>query len=205
MRDHLRYIDEIQCAAARIVNAMRNIAKLNGDPNGVYDSFHIRRGDFQYQSVRIGAEAIYSNIHDVLVENSTIYIATDERNMTFFDPLRKHYNIYFLSDFRYLIEGINVNYFGMLDQRVASRGRTFVGVYFSTFTGYINRMRGYHSQKEKLPGYERGELNSYFYAEPYHKHAMRKYHSLGHELWAREFPIGWRDIDFDVKPDEMIA
>ena len=44
VRDHLRYIDEIQCAAARVVNAVRRKAIENGSPDGIYDSFHIRRG-----------------------------------------------------------------------------------------------------------------------------------------------------------------
>jgi GDP-fucose protein O-fucosyltransferase len=48
VRDHLRYVDEIQCAAARVVHAMRKISKKNGN-GGVFDTFHIRRGDFQYK------------------------------------------------------------------------------------------------------------------------------------------------------------
>lgn len=198
VRDHLRYIDEIQCAAARIVHAMRQKAIENGDPTGVYDSFHIRRGDFQYKETRINAQEIYENIKDVLVENSTIFVATDEKDMNFFDPLREHYNLYFLKDFKHLIKDVNANYMGMLDQRIASRGRTFVGSYFSTFTGYINRMRGYHSQMDKLPGYENGELNSYYYVPVRNKDQMRVYHAIRAPMWAREFPIGWRDIDQDL-------
>jgi hypothetical protein len=133
-----------------------------------------------------------------LVENSTIFIATDERNLTFFDPLRNHYHVYFLHDFKDQLEDLNKNFYGMLDQRIASRGRTFVGAYYSTFTGYINRMRGYHSQKDKLPGYEKGELNSYYYMPTKHKNAMRNYHSIKAPFWAREFPAGWRDIDHDL-------
>lgn len=49
VRDHLRYIDEIQCAAARIVHGMREISKKNGN-GGIFDTFHIRRGDFQVRS-----------------------------------------------------------------------------------------------------------------------------------------------------------
>jgi len=143
VRDHLRYIDEIQCAAARIVHAVRQKAIENGDPNGIYDSFHIRRGDFQYKETRIPAEEIYENTKDILVPNSTIFVATDERDSSFFDPLRKHYNLLFLDDFRHLFEGLNQNYIGMLDQRIASRGRTFCGAYLSTFTGTyaMRRMR----------------------------------------------------------------
>lgn len=46
MRDHLRYADEIQCAAARIVHAMREYAKTKNpgsNPKGEFDTFHIRR------------------------------------------------------------------------------------------------------------------------------------------------------------------
>ena len=53
VRDHIRYIDEIVCAAARIVNAVRKRARkrdLENNPDGLYDSFAVRRGDFQASS-----------------------------------------------------------------------------------------------------------------------------------------------------------
>jgi GDP-fucose protein O-fucosyltransferase len=123
----LRYVDEIQCAAAKIVHAVRQKAKQNGDPDGIFDTFHIRRGDFQYRQTRIEATEIYDNVKDVLVENSTIFIATDERDKKFFQPLRQHYKVYFLDDFLHLVPDLNRNFYGMLDQRIASRGRTFIG------------------------------------------------------------------------------
>ena len=52
VRDHLRYIDEIMCAAARVVQAVRERAKDNG---GLFDSIHVRRGDFQYKQVKMSA------------------------------------------------------------------------------------------------------------------------------------------------------
>jgi hypothetical protein len=205
VRDHLRYVDDIQCAAARVVNAVREKAREHGDPDGKFDSFHIRRGDFQYKETRIEAQEIYENVKDVLVENSTVFIATDERNMAFFEPLRKHHHIYFLHDFQHLIGKVNKNYYGMLDQRIASRGRTFVGAFYSTFTGYINRMRGYHSQKDKLPGYKKGGISSYFYAPTKVKNEMIFYRSLKQPFWSREFPVAWRDIDHDISKDVVVA
>jgi hypothetical protein len=96
VRDHLRYIDEIQqCAAARIVHAVRQKAIENGDPDGNFDTFHIRRGDFQYKDTRISTDQIYENTNDVLVKKPTIFIATDEKDMSFFEPLRKHYDLLF--------------------------------------------------------------------------------------------------------------
>ena len=41
---------------------------------------------------------------------------------------------------------------GMLDQVIASQGRVFVGTWYSTFTGYINRLRGYYG-KPKTTSY----------------------------------------------------
>jgi hypothetical protein len=97
IRDHVRYVDEIQCAAARVVNAVREHArKRNPASNGDFDSFHIRRGDFQFKSTRIEAQEIYDNIQDVLTENKTVYVATDERKKEFFDPLRNYYDLLFM-------------------------------------------------------------------------------------------------------------
>jgi hypothetical protein len=192
VRDHLRYRDEIQCAAARVVEAMRAKARENGNPNGDFDTFHVRRGDFEifFKTSVMDASNIISSTADVLEENSTIFIATDERDKSFFDPFRERHNIHFLDDFLHLVSDINTTHYGMLDQRVASRGRTFIGTFHSTFTGYINRMRGYHSQKNKLQGYQQGVLNSYYYAPESHKHGMTHYSPIVGPVWAREFPLG---------------
>jgi GDP-fucose protein O-fucosyltransferase len=142
-------------------------------------------------------DVIFNNTFDVLEENSTIYIATDERNRTFFNLLQEHYKIYFMDDFKDLLEGVNTNYYGMVDQLIVSRGRTFIGTYYSTFTGYINRIRGYHSQKDKAEGYELGVINSYFDIPLAKKYDMREYRTFKPPWWwfAREYPIGWRDLD----------
>jgi hypothetical protein len=144
---------------------------------------------------RVGIDVIFNNTFDLLEENSTIYIATDERDKPFFDVLRKRYKIYFMDDFKDFLTDVNTNYFGMIDQLVASRGRTFIGTFFSTFTGYITRVRGYHGQQDKAEGYELGVANTYYYIPKDRKHAMRKYRPVHEPLWAREFPIGWRDLD----------
>ena len=78
----------------------------------------------------------------------------------------------------------------MLEQLIASRGKVFVGTFYSTFTGYINRVRGYHSQKDKAPGYEKGEIDSYYYVPKQTKYAVKEYRSVAPPYWAREFPIG---------------
>jgi GDP-fucose protein O-fucosyltransferase len=198
VRDHVRYVDEIQCAAARIVQGIREQAATNDNPNGDFDTFHIRRGDFQYKKTRISAEKIYEISKDTLTEGSTVYLATDERDKSFFAPLLKKYRVLFLDDLVHLIPGVNTNYYGMIDQLVASRGRFFFGCWFSTFTGYINRIRGYVVEKYKLPGHEDGVIQSYYYALAEHKLKMREYYPVKKSFYAREFPASWRDIDVDV-------
>ena len=69
------------------------------------------------------------------------------------------------------------------------------GCWYSTFTGYINRIRGYHVDRLKLPGFERGIVNSYYYAPPEKKMRMREYWPISGSDYAREFPISWRNID----------
>ena len=120
VRDHVRYTDEIICAAARVVNAVREKAKLNVnmDPermlDGKYDAFHVRRGDFQYKKTRIEAEELLERSKTKLKKGTTLFIATDERNKKFFDPLKEYYDVYFLDDFKDLLTGLNTNYFGMI-------------------------------------------------------------------------------------------
>jgi hypothetical protein len=204
MRDHFRYLDEIQCASARVVEAVRNRARERdptGNPNGEFDTFHVRRGDFQFKHTRVDADVLYENSADKLTKGATIYIATDERNKDFFKPLAEHYDLCYLDDFKHLLPEINTNYYGMLDQIIAAKGRVFFGTWHSTFTGYINRMRGYHATKEFLPGYEMGVMESYYFVPPLQKDAMKHYMPIHGAHFNREFPTAWRDIDRGI--DEL--
>jgi hypothetical protein len=78
VRDHLHYRDEIQCAAARVVQKVReHVQTKTGGTSTEYDSFHIRRGDFQFTTTRIDAEQIYQNSKNELTPGTTIFVATD--------------------------------------------------------------------------------------------------------------------------------
>ena len=195
VRDHVRYIDEIQCAAAKIVAALRERSRARGNPDGAFDAFHIRRGDFQYKVTRFDAPKIVEQSRKELTPNATVYIGTDERDRAFFEPLAAMYDIVFLDDLKHLLKGVNTNYYGMIDQLVTSRSRIFFGCWFSTFTGYISRLRGYHANKQKTKGYEEGIVPSYYYAlEDRHYH-MQTFYPVKRSFYAREFPTSWRLID----------
>lgn len=106
---------------------------------------------------------IWTNVSPLLdpTISRLLYISTDERNSSFFDPFREVYTVRFLrhyEDAAGLIptesrtrtgvgtdkEAFNQNLVGMVEQVVCASAHTFVGTPLSTFTGYITRMRGYH-------------------------------------------------------------
>jgi hypothetical protein len=200
VRDHIRYVDSLQCAAARIVHALRERSRARGDPDGNFDTFHVRRDDFgsQFKETQAAADRIYEVSKSELKENSTVYIATDERNRSYFDPLMQHYDVVFLDNFKDLIEGVPNLYHGPIEQLIASRGRVFFGCWLSTFTNYINRLRGYHANKAKAPGYENGIIDSWYYTTEEHRDDMRTFVPVYQGYYFREFPTSWRLIDTGI-------
>jgi hypothetical protein len=189
VRDFLHYHDVIFCAAGKIVNSLQNMAGIGG-----FSTMHVRRGDLQYKSVKISAEEWYDNLYDVWYDNEIIYIATDEKNKTFFDPIAtNNHTLRFLDDFWESADlgDLDPNYMGMIDTIVASQGRTFSGTFFSTFSGYINRMRGYHGMS----------MNSSYYGylpKKYHLHQWGKQNNF--LSFAYEWPAGWIGINGNEKP-----
>jgi GDP-fucose protein O-fucosyltransferase len=165
IRDHLRFSDVLQCAAARIVEGIRKIAREAGNgknENGSFDTMHVRREDFKWVDVYKDGLVDSNNMveEEFFEKQRTVYIATDEKDKSFFSAMREHHMVVFLHDFDHLIEGIDPNYYGMIEQLVCAKGDKFVGTYYSTFTGYINRVRGYHAQKIPSPETLTGFLNS---------------------------------------------
>lgn len=206
VRDHLRYVDEIQCAAARVVAKLHEYAHDTQDnPTGSFDTMHVRRGDFisfYKQTVQSGEQLYDNHVKQVIAENRTIYIATDEQDKKYFETLSKHNKLYYLEDFKDLLNDLDPNYYGMLDQLIASTGDIFIGTFYSTFSGFINRLRGYRSQKAQLPGYELGKIQSYYtYGDQGLRGArdmMLNYRSVRQSFWTNEFPVGWRDLDYGL-------
>ena len=205
VRDHVRYVDNIQCAAARIVHKLRTLtAKDDVNGRGKFDSFHIRRGDFQYKATRVDAQTIVERAQDVIQKGRVVYIGTDERDKTFFRPLQDAgWKILFLDDFLDVVGNtIDPHYYGMIDQLVVSRGENMFGCWFSTFSSYIMRLRGYHSQREISDwnpdsiAFLNGKLpHSYYYALEDSKTKMHDYWAVKKVFYAREFPTAWRNLD----------
>ena len=108
VRDHLYYNDQIQCAAANIVDKIRTRkAEATKGKSRDFITFHVRRGDFQFKDTRISIEDIMENTKDLLPPDALIFIATDERDKGFFAPMKKKYDVLFLDDFKEELKGVN--------------------------------------------------------------------------------------------------
>eukprot|EP00804_Cyclotella_cryptica_P021006 CCRYP_009319-RB/>CCRYP_009319-RB protein AED:0.27 eAED:0.27 QI:0/0.6/0.5/1/0.6/0.5/6/31/425 len=206
VRDHLRYVDEIVCAAARVVEAVREHARKNKKhkpsmEEGVYDAMHVRRGDFQYTPTRLPADELYALSKNELSEGATLYVATDETDKSFFEPFKQKYDVVFLDDFMHVIPDQNTNYYGMIDQLVSYKSRVFYGTWWSTLSGYVNRMRGYYITKHKLEGWQDGTMKSWYFTPEERRLQMRTYIPVRKPIYCKEFAIAWRDIDQGI--DEL--
>jgi hypothetical protein len=184
VRDFVHYQDEIFCKAALIID------QLLQEGNGSFVAFHIRRGEFQYKVVKISGEQILQNNEQYLPRNALAYIASDERNMSFFAPFQKYFTggVRFLNDFAELADlpHINPNYLGMIDQVICSRADArFVGTWFSTFSGYITRMRGYFGYAD----------DTVVYGDKEHRDRFQKHEHFKFPFYMREWSEAWSDID----------
>ena len=86
-----------------------------------------------------------------------------------------------LKDYQHLIKEDNPNWFGMIESIVCSRAKVFAGTYFSTFTGYIHRLRGFH-----------GIDKDTYYHHPKFKNLLQTSKRVGHGF-SREWRMGWTD------------
>ena len=94
------------------------------------------------------------------------------------------WNVVMLGDFTDgVLRDLNPNYYGMVDQVVCTRARVWAGTYWSTFSAYIHRMRGYHGLGEASYYHTPGKLRDL---------QMEKRSGPG---WMREWRAGWTDDD----------
>lgn len=209
-RDFFRYHDEVFCAAGKIILALQYendvlsgtannnpMADLDTELVGGYSSLHVRRGDLQFKEVALNSSQWYENTKELWKPNEILYIATDERNISFFNDFRQEHSgrLRFFDDYKALanLDSIDQTLYGMIGTVVASRGSVFAGTWFSTFSGYIVRLRGYYGMSKYYT----------YYSYLPRKWFMHEWMDIGEgSLYAREYPTAWTGIDGDVFVDK---
>ena len=188
VRDYVHYVDVIFCKAAFIVNKLDEEAKKLAVPG--FSTFHTRRGELQYKEVKIPADQILANVGHHLPKGQLVYIATDEKKKDFFNAFKTRFvQLRFLDDYfkEAGLDKINPNFLGMIDQVVAARGQYFVGTWFSTFTGYITRMRGYYGFPD----------STVWYGDKKHMNRQQHHEWPKFPFYMREWNVSWTNIDQD--------
>ena len=185
-------------------------------------AFHIRRGDFQQKHTRLPAEQIVALTNHLVTDKGrkVAYIATDERNRSFFEPFYQTYGaVYFLSDLQNStdIDQINQNYIGMIEQVICASADVFIGTPLSTFTAYITRLRGYmnrtitsypihtkNSMEERVNIRQPAALvnragiyDRTYYFMNHHMYQLQRKPRVHFPLWIRDFIDAFADIDDD--------
>ena len=215
VRDGVHYRAEIFERADRLVRW------LGGAHN--FSCMHIRRNDFQYKAMRnLPAGRILDNTQRIWRRGELVYVATDERvdprpgfdpltpatrrDLSFFAPITTVLRTAFLAHaYKGVLERDTPSYWlGCIEQLVCARARTFVGTYFSTFTSYIQRLRGYMGDVRHT-----GFLYTHMrYPEQYRRSTPRG--GVGrmgpswsqmpgsHPSWAREYAEGWEGTEAPI-------
>lgn len=79
----MRYKDDIHCYGSEVIEAVRADA-LKETGSSDYYALHIRRGDFQFKDVKIGADEILKNLNfpdkngnPIIPKGALVYLSTD--------------------------------------------------------------------------------------------------------------------------------
>ena len=141
-----RWITQFVRFAPDITNRVMAVLKKLGHP---YNTAHIRRTDHPSSfGIRQDFWLKQLQIRSALNLTKTLYIATDERDRTWFRPFRDAgYNLYFADDFAEQLGLTTIpttmvqDVLGLCEQLICAHADHFVGSYYSTFTMHIKRLR----------------------------------------------------------------
>jgi hypothetical protein len=116
---------------------------------GPYDSIHVRRNDFLTDRIEnisdVSTPSKFSAIVKYLLKDDRpVYIATDEKDLSFFDELKKYKKLYFFKDFYEPDDKLGDS---IIEQLICVNSNVFYGTYKSTYSKRINILRGYQNKQ----------------------------------------------------------
>ncbi|GBG31907.1 GDP-fucose protein O-fucosyltransferase 2 [Hondaea fermentalgiana] len=145
IKAHLTFTDTLKKQAIVFANSL----------GGSYNAIHVRRGDKRHEATfdEVARDPNYfgTRFLKYLPETTKMYVASDERNRSYFDPLvEMGYEVITYKDFdQELLKAFLTRYpptmyfdmLGIIEQLVCSYAYKFMGSPYSTFTLYILRLR----------------------------------------------------------------
>ena len=130
----------------RYKNKFYELSKKVKEKIGDYNSVHVRRNDFLicHEDKLVPSDLLLEKLYAFFPISKPLYIATDEKDLSFFDPVREKYDIYFYKDFDFNTTSLETD---VMDQVICADSDIFMGTYLSTYTKRINVMRGIESKQ----------------------------------------------------------
>lgn len=164
---HIRLRGELFDAAYRCARRMP-----------AFGAMHVRRGDFQYKD-KIPTQEDLLRTSRIFPADTPLYIATDERDKSWFEPLAKRHRLYFYDD---VCDYVEPSWVPMVEQLICAQATKFLQAPYSTFSSYIFRLRGY-MQAADVKHYttQEGETPQHAY------HEEQRFDSN----WVREYRDGF--------------
>ena len=125
----------------RYKNKFYELSKKVKERIGDYNSVHVRRNDFKicHAERLVPSDLLLDKLYSFFESSKPLYIATDEKDLSFFDPVREKYDIYFYQYFDFNTTALETD---VMDQVICADSDIFIGTYLSTYTKRINVMRG---------------------------------------------------------------
>ena len=130
----------------RYKNKFYELSKKVKEKIGDYNSVHVRRNDFLicHGDKLVPSDLLLEKLYAFFERSKPLYIATDEKDLSFFDPVKEKYDIYFYKDFDFNTTALETD---VMDQVICAESDIFMGTYLSTYTKRINVMRGIESKQ----------------------------------------------------------
>ena len=174
IRDSFRYTDQLVEMAEAL------IARLMAVGGGVYYAVHVRKGDFLLQQKEATEKTLVHALLLKIPEQATLYVATDDPG-EWLQDLREHFTVLTYSNVSDVLSPLpHEKFVGPIEQLVASRANTFYGTWWSTFSGYIMRIRGHVGL----------ESSSYYTLKEF-RDEMIEHRKCENRGWWREWPEMW--------------
>lgn len=172
-----------------VVDVARQIAGQLGQFHAVV----IRRNEFirAYPQSDIPAAQIMDVIAERAPAGSRLLIATDETDRRFFAPLAAKYRLAYARDWvAHARPDMDRYQLSCVVQNLCALAETFVGTRLSTFSAYVNRLRGYHDRADTSIRFTDGTHHR-FPDDDAPAFSWQPSHHRNLPLWGREFREGW--------------
>ena len=181
VRDQFRHYAAIADAAKQIASSL-----------GEFHAVQVRRTDFIRFHPAVDITTITLQLAEVAPAGSPLVIATDEPDRKFFRALEARYAVKYGMDLiREAAPNVPAYQHSAVEQNLCALAETFTGTRYSTFSAYINRLRGYHRIGDTRVRFTDGTHHRIRDTHNWPQFSWQSARRHGEALWGREFQEGW--------------